>query len=302
MSFALLFSGQGMQHPGMLPWLGEDALTRAVSDCLGVAHWRECLADPARAQRNAVAQPLLAGIALSAWRQLSPLVGAPAAVAGYSVGELPAFSAAGVLEPACVVELAAQRAAVMDRCALQAPGGLVAVSGLAAGALQALLAATGLAVAIRNGEDSVILGGPVQALDQAEHLAQAQGAHCTRLGVQVASHTPWMQGAAQAFSQALAAQAMRAPATLLFANAQERVRDAADARLALSAQIATTVRWDECMDSIAARQVGCVLEVGPGQALARMWNQRHLHIPARSCDEFRSLAAIAGWLRRHEGG
>ena len=301
MSFALLFSGQGMQHPGMLPWLVEDALTRAVNDCLGVPHWRECLADPARAQRNAVAQPLLAGIALAAWQQLSPLVDTPAAVAGYSVGELPAFSAAGVLDASRVVELAALRAAAMDRCARQQPGGLMAVSGLSARALQALLEATGLAVAIRNGEENAILGGPLQALDRAEPMALAQGAHCTRLGVQVASHTPWMQGAAQAFSQALATQSLHGPATLLFSNALDRVRDAAGARQALSAQIATTVRWDDCMDSIAARQVGCVLEIGPGQALARMWSQRHPHIPARSCDDFRSLAAVAGWLRRHEG-
>jgi [acyl-carrier-protein] S-malonyltransferase len=55
------------------------------------------------------------------------------------------------------------------------------------------------------------------------------------------------------------------------------------------------------MDSIAARQVRCVLEIGPGQALARLWNQRHPDIPARSCDDFRSAAAIAGWIGRHCG-
>lgn len=300
MSFALLFSGQGMQHGAMLPWLVEDDLTRAVGECLGVPHWRASLADPLQAQRNAVAQPLLAGIGLSAWRQLSVQVGAPAAVAGYSVGELAAFSAAGVLDASRVVELAALRAAAMDRCALREPGGLMAVSGLAAAALQALLAQTGLAVAIRNGPENLVLGGPPQALERAAQMAQAQG-HVTRLRVELASHTPWMRDAALAFSQALAAEALQAPATLLFSNAQDRVRDAAGARQALATQIATTVRWDECMDHIAARQVGCVLEVGPGQALARLWSQRHPDIPARSCDDFRSIAAIAAWVARHEG-
>lgn len=301
MSFGLLFSGQGMQHAAMLPWLGEDALTRAVGACLGVRHWRDSLADPARAQRNAVAQPLLAGIGLSAWRQLSAQVGAPAAVAGYSVGELAAFSAAGVLDASRVVELAALRAAAMDRCALREPGGLIAISGLAAAALQSLLAQTGLAVAIRNGPENLVLGGPVPALERAGQIARAQGAHGTRLRVELASHTPWMHDAALAFAQALAAESLQAPATLLFSNAQDRVRDAAGARQALSTQIATTVRWDECMDQMAARQLGCVLEIGPGQALARLWSQRHPHIPARSGDDFRSIAAIAAWLRRHDG-
>jgi [acyl-carrier-protein] S-malonyltransferase len=52
------------------------------------------------------------------------------------------------------------------------------------------------------------------------------------------------------------------------------------------------------MEGIAARRVSCVLEIGPGQALARMWNERFPQIPARSADEFRSAAGIAAWVAR----
>lgn len=45
MSFALLFSGQGTQHPAMLPWLADDAWTQAVCEQLQVSHWRDRLAD-----------------------------------------------------------------------------------------------------------------------------------------------------------------------------------------------------------------------------------------------------------------
>jgi [acyl-carrier-protein] S-malonyltransferase len=187
----------------------------------------------------------------------------------------------------------------MDAAAAQAPGGLLAVTGLAGARLETLLVDTGLSIAIRNGLDSVILGGPVASLDRALALAEGEGAQCTRLAVGVASHTPWMREAAEAFARLLADVPFRAPRTPLFSNAADRVRDAASARQALAAQIATTVRWDECMDNVAARQVRCVLEIGPGQGLARMWNQRHPDIPARACDEFRSAAAVAAWLRRH---
>ncbi|QPS11075.1 acyltransferase domain-containing protein [Delftia acidovorans] len=302
MSFALLFSGQGTQHPAMLPWLADDAWTQAVCEQLQVAHWRDRLADAPWAESNAVAQPLLAGLAMAAWMQLSPQLPAPSAVAGYSVGELPAFGAAGVLDACDIVALAARRAAAMDRCAQQMPGGgLLAVSGLPPARMAALLETTGLAVAIRNGTENLILGGPHAALEQAQALAARQGAHATRLRVQVASHTPWMRQAAQAFAQDLGQAAVHAPAVALFSNTARRVRDAAGARTALSEQIAGTVHWDDCMDSIAARQVRCVLEIGPGQALARLWNQRHPDIPARSCDDFRSAAAIAGWIGRHCG-
>jgi [acyl-carrier-protein] S-malonyltransferase len=82
----------------------------------------------------------------------------------------------------------------------------------------------------------------------------------------------------------------------LFSNAADRIHDAAQAGRALAAQIATTVRWDECMENISARAPDCVLEIGPGQALARMWNQRYPDIPARSCDDFRSRSTLIEWI------
>ena len=299
MSFALLFSGQGNQHPAMLPWLADGELVRNTCARLGVDDWRRALADPHWAERNGNAQTLLTGLALAAWAQLAPLVPPPAAVAGYSVGELAAFSAAGVIDAGAAAALAPQRAEAMDRCAARAPGGLLAVSGLSEQKLEQLRIDAGLELAIRNGNASVVLGGPIAALNDAERMALAAGAQCTRLRVNVASHTPWMREAAESFSLVLAQVPFHAPRAVLFSNAGDRIRDAGSARVALAAQIAQTVRWDECMENIMARQVRCVLEVGPGQALARMWNQRHPGVPARACDDFRSAAAVAAWLNSH---
>lgn len=297
MSFALLFSGQGTQHAGMFPWLIDDERVVEMRQRLGIIDWRRSLDDAHWAQNNANAQTLLTGLALAAWNQLKPMVAPPAAIAGYSVGELAAFSAAGVLDSADANALAPLRASAMDRCASEMPGGLLAISGVAPDTLRQVIAQTGLAVAIRNGVDSVVLGGPESALDTALPIALQAGAHCTRLRVAVASHTRWMLGAAESFAHTLSGITFHSPTTLLFSNSADRIRDAATAKTALAAQIAQTVRWDECMENIATRQVTCVLELGPGQALTRMWNQRHASIPARASDDFRSASAIAAWLR-----
>ena len=115
----------------------------------------------------------------------------------------------------------------------------------------------------------------------------------------VASHTRWMRPAARDFLAVLGATAIRRPRVALFCNATgERVNDAESCRQALSAQIATTVQWADCLDAIRSRQPRCVLEVGPGTALAQMWNARHPDIPARSCDEFRSAQAVVAWVDR----
>ncbi len=296
MAYALVFSGQGGQHPDMLPWLAEDALTRSVAARLGVADWRAALHDTGWANRNANAQCLLTGLALAAWAQLAPHLPPPAAIAGYSVGELAAFSAAGVFDATTALDLAAARAAAMDRCAAQAPGRLLGLGHIAPDALAHLLAGSGVAIAIRNAPDSVVLGGPPEALVRIEAQAIAAGAHATPLRVAVASHTPSMQPAAEAFAQVLADLPLARPRTVLFSNAADRITTADQARNALAAQIATTVRWDECMENLHARGVERVLEIGAGQALARMWNQRWPDVPARAADEFRSVAAILRWL------
>lgn len=301
MSFALFFSGQGTQHPDMLPWLADDEGVIDMQQRLGVSDWRRSLADPNWASNNANAQTLLTGLALAAWAQLMPMVPRPAAIAGYSVGELAAFSVAGVFDGATAMALAPLRASAMDRSAAREPGGLLAVNGLTVSAMEKLRAETSLALAIRNGLDSFVLGGPVAAIEQAERLATGRGAQCTRLRINVASHTPWMRNAAEGFSQALSKVAVHKPRIVLFSNACDRVFDAESAKTALSAQIAQTVRWDECMENVAARQVRCVLEIGPGQALTRMWNKAYPSVPARACDDFRSASAIADWLRAHAG-
>jgi [acyl-carrier-protein] S-malonyltransferase len=296
MSFAIVFSGQGMQHPEMLTWLVEDDIVRRTCCLLGVDDWRGRLSDKAWASANSSAQVLLTGLGLAAWHQLASDLPDPACVAGYSVGELAAFSAAGVFDAHEALDLACQRALAMNRCAARAPGGLLAVTGLSTDAIDALCMETGLELAIRIGMGSVVLGGTDAMIAEGESRVESFGARSTRLSVGVASHTHWMRQAAEEFAQVLTRTPLQRPQGVLFSNLGGRVQHAAQAGSALAAQIANTVRWDECMDDIHARAPSCVLEIGPGQALARMWNQRHPDIPARSCDDFRSGAAAKRWI------
>lgn len=297
MSYALVFSGQGQQHPGMLPWLAPDDTLAALERELG-SDWRERLADPAAAADNRRAQLLLTATACAAWAQLQARLPPPAIVAGYSVGELAACAAAGVYDPATAVALAAARAACMDAAAAGPPTGLLGVTGATADGLAALCAAHDLEVAIRIDAGSAVLGGLREHLRAAAAQGDALGWRCTPLNVSLASHTRWMHEAVACFDQALAGVALQRPARPLASNALGRVRSAAEVRTALACQIAQTVRWDDCMDLIAAQRVRAVLEIGPGQALARLWNERHAGVPARSVDEFRSVGSIVGWLEK----
>jgi len=292
-----------MQHADMLPWLAPDPLTTLVSSRLGVENWRARLADPQWAFVNVNAQILLTGMNLAAWSQISPALPAPVAVAGYSVGELASFAAAGVFDGATALALAQARANAMDHCAAMAPGALMAVSALSVSQVEQICALYGIAISIENDSHALVVGGPQASLDAAAIEFDGQRARCTRLNVGLASHTRWMLPAVQEFAQVFSAEFMassiRAPRIPLFCNAVDRVVRVDQVAQALSSQIAQTVRWSNCMENIYARRVSCVLEVGPGASLARMWNQRYPDVPARSCDEFSSVSAIAGWVLRN---
>ncbi|MGE4336591.1 MAG: acyltransferase domain-containing protein [Pigmentiphaga sp.] len=301
MGFALIFAGQGLQHAGMLPWLPDDGPEfETLARTLG-ANWRARLADPDAAIRNAYAQPLLTGLALAAWRRLQDRLPPPQAVAGYSVGELAAFSVAGVFDAATALALAVERAALMDDCARQAaPTGLVGVTGLPPGTAATLCQRHGLEIAIDSGGDTLILGGPRAALPAFCADAETLDARCTPLRVEVASHTHWMHGASQAMAQRLASVAVHRPLKVLYANATgRRVLTVDDARRDLAAQISQCVRWADCLQGITERRVDCVLEIGAGAALSRQWNERYPDIPARSADEFRAVGAIVNWVEKH---
>jgi [acyl-carrier-protein] S-malonyltransferase len=301
MSLGLLFSGQGTQHPQMLPWLDEgDPIVQRTHAMLSITDWRKSLSEAAWAVANRHAQILLTGVGLAAWRQLAARLPVPAAVAGYSVGELAAFSAAGVFDATTALDLAALRAQAMDRCALQAPGSLLSVSGLRRSVVDALCDAAGVWVAIDIDEETRVVGGSADRLDTLASHASDLGSKVGRLAVSVASHTPLMQPAAEAFAVDLARVALGAPTLLLYSHASgARISDGAEAGRLSAQQIAQTARWAEVLEAMHARRLACVLEIGPGSALASIWNRRFPDVPARSADEFRSSDALVRWVDRH---
>ncbi len=300
MTLALLFPGQGTQHAEMLPWLADEPaavpLLSRLADELGTG-WRERLADPGWATDNRVAQTLITGISLAAWQALAPRLPLPGVIAGYSVGELPAFAAAGVFDAGTALDLAALRAVLMSASVQGRRTGLLAVTGLPAAACLAIAQPHGLFEAIRLKPDRVVLGGPEEGLGPAEAAFVAAGAQCTRLAVRVASHTPWVAGAVAPFAGHLAGLKFAPPQALLVCNRTGgTVRGEAALKAALAGQIDHAVPWDRCMDTLEERRVRCVLEVGPGATLSRLWNERATGVQARSVDEFRSAPAIAQWV------
>ena len=199
--------------------------------------------------------------------------------------------------------MAQQRAALMDRCAGTQPGSLLAVSGIRVVALDALRARFDLAVAIRLGGDRCVLGGSLDSLAAATPELLLLGAALTPLKVRLPSHTAAMSNAAAGFATLLAPMGWpRSASAVVVCNLDGAGhRDSGMLKKALAGQINHTVEWDRCMTTLAERRPRCVLEVGPGSSLSRLWAARWPDVPVRSVDEFHSAQAVVDWACRALG-
>ena len=302
MSYALIFAGQGNQHPQMMPWLdlalNPSAALREMERIVGPA-WRTTLANQALRSKGGFAQPCVVGTALAAWAVLKPLLPRPPTlVAGYSVGELAAFASAGVISVETAMGLATIRADWMDRSVRGQKSGLLSISGLAVRSVLEQFPRLHCAIVIDY--DHAIFGALSNDLDQAQTGLADTSAICKTLAIDVASHTPLMADASEGFSAALLELPFQPPEFSIVLNSRAMVgRRVSELKTALGAQLCTTIDWAACMDVIAERGVHCILEIGPNSALASLWNRRHPTIPARSIEEFKNPQGAAMWVQSH---
>jgi len=266
--------GQGSQTPGFLePWLAEerfrDQLT-SISDAVGidlVAHGTTSDADTIR--DTAVAQPLIVAAGLLT---LSALFAdgrreKVAGVAGHSVGEVTAASAAGILSETDAVAFVSARGRAMAAAAATTPTGMSAVLGGDEAELLARLAELGLEPANFNGGGQIVVAGALDALAALKENPVA-GSRVIPLQVAGAFHTRYMEPAV-AELQAVADTITTSDPTLpIWTNNDGTVVESGARFLELLVgQVSSPVRWDSTMAAFATAGVTGIIELAPAGAL-----------------------------------
>ena len=283
MSLAFVFPGQGSQSVGMLDGFAGNLAVRdvlAVADgALGEPLSQLIAQGPAEALALTVnTQPamLVASYAcLAAWRAAGGPE--PAAVAGHSLGEYTALTAAGALELADAVPLVRLRAQAMQEAVPVGMGGMAAILGLDDATVQAACAqardeAPGEVVepANFNAPAQVVIAGHKAAVDRACAHAKALGAkRALPLAVSAPFHSSLLKPAGERLSGALAAVSLKGPRIALVNNVDVAV-ETEPARIidALVRQSYGPVRWVEVVRKLKSLGVHHVIEFGPGKVLA----------------------------------
>lgn len=280
MKIAFVFPGQGSQAVGMLDaWAGNAAVSDVVSRA-GAALGQDIgvlIAQGPAEQLNLTTntQPAMLTAAYAcfeAWRAAGGRM--PDVVAGHSLGEYTALTAAGVLALEDAVRLVRVRADAMQAAVPVGTGAMAAILGLDDDAVRAACTQGAQGEVVEavnfNAPAQVVIAGHKGAVERACEAAKAAGAkRALILPVSAPFHSSLLKPAADVLAGALAQVSLKSPSVPVINNVDVAQPADPDAiRDALVRQAWHPVRWVETLRLMKAQGVTHVIECGPGKVLA----------------------------------
>ena len=285
MATAFVFPGQGSQAVGMGKALAASfrqaqEVFQTVDEALGEKLSSVIFEGPADTlTRTDNAQPALMAVSLAVIHVLEAEAGLDLArdaqfVAGHSLGEYSALTAAGAITLADAARLLRTRGQAMQKAVPVGAGAMAALLGLdfnAAAAVAAEAAQGQVCEAANdNGGGQVVVSGDKAAVERAVEIAKAKGAkRAMMLPVSAPFHCALMQPAAEVMAQALSQVSVKQPAVPVVCNVFAKpIRAPAEIVQALVRQVTGTVRWRESVAFMAQAGIDRFYEAGAGKVLS----------------------------------
>ena len=280
MKIAFVFPGQGSQAVGMLDaFAGEPAVQEVLAragEALGEDLAGLIAGGPAEQLNLTVnTQPamLAAGVAIyRAWLAAGGAV--PAIMAGHSLGEYTALTAAEAVSLEAAVRLVRFRAQAMQEAVTAGSGGMAAILGLSDEQVAQACAEAAQGEVVEavnfNAPAQVVIAGHAAAVGRACEAAKRLGAkRALPLPVSAPFHCSLLAPAAERLRERLRDEPISAPRVPVINNVDVAIESGPDRiRDALARQAAGPVRWAEIIRVMAEEGVTHVVECGPGRVLA----------------------------------
>lgn len=301
MKLAFVFPGQGSQKVGMLDaWQDNAVVQQAVAtanDALGQdlgALIAQGPAEELNLTTNTQPAMLVSAVAMyNAWIEAGGPQ--PELMAGHSLGEYSALTAAGAMDLADAVRIVRIRAEAMQAAVPVGEGAMAAVLNLSDEQIQAVCAEAAQGQVVEpvnfNAPGQIVIAGHKEAVERACELAKAAGARrAVLLPVSAPFHSSLLQPAARVLEQALSQMTLHSPRIPVLNNVDVLMPSEPEAiKSALVRQAWHPVRWVETIAAMRGEGVTHIVECGPGKVLAGLIKRIDKEITVLSVNDPASL-------------
>ena len=303
---AYLFPGQGAQVVGMGKDLYQNSraardIFEQFDDAFGRSLSTILFEGPEDLLRDTInAQPGIMAVSLACMEAIKENldqddIPVPFAMAGHSLGEYTALSAAGILNVKDVSRLVQKRGELMQEACEKNPGTMAAILGLDEVVLQEIAKESGTYVSNVNTNEQIVISGSNMGIARAMDLATARGAKkVIPLRVGGAFHSGLMEAAKAGLVEALESIEFRKSDISIIANCTgDAINSPEEIKQELVSQIAGCVQWKRSVDNMIRTGVNNFVEIGPGRALTGMVKRIDRKANTTSVSDIESILALS---------